>query len=172
MKKRLSFTSRLTLAVALGGICAALLVILALCGGAPASVREAEERSNRTAEAFQLEYGRIYTGNTLDIAAVNGDGVSDPVSAFILIAKRTVHVTSLTVVTDKLTADAELTVTADSPADEEGEKPDIPLNTTLTAQAGDTGFSSEISADIPAGSWLIVTFSRELPVQAIFANYS
>ena len=104
--------------------------------------------------------------------SVNGDGVSDPVSAFILIAKRTVHVTSLTVVTDKLTASAELTVTADSPADGEDGKPDIPLNTTLTAQAGDTGFSSEISADIPAGSWLIVTFSRELSVQAIFANYS
>ena len=40
------------------------------------------------------------------------------------------------------------------------------------AAAGDTGFSSEISADIPAGSWLIVTFSQELMVQAIFANYS
>ncbi len=172
MWKRLSFTSRLTLAVALGGICVVLFIILALCGGASAATRETEERSMRTADAFLLEYGRIYTGNTLDINAVNSDGASDPVSAFILIAKQNVHVTSLTVITDKLTADAELAVTADGPDDGEGGKPDIPFNTVLTAQAGDTGFSSEISADILAGSWLIVTFSRELSVQAIFASYS
>ena len=167
-----NYFKRVRRMILIGAIVLPIIILLAMCGGAAASVREAEERSNRTAEAFLLEYGRIYTGNTLDIVAVNGDGVSDPVSAFILIAKCAVHVTSLTIATDTLTADAELTVTADSPADEEGGKPDIPLNTTLTARAGDTGFSSEISADIPAGSWLIVTFSRELPVQAIFANYS
>ena len=121
---RLSFTTRLTIAIALGGICTVLLVILALCGGSSASAREAEARSAYTADAFELEYGAIYTGNPVDISAVNGDGKSDVLRAFVLVAKDTVHVTGLTVVTDRLTSAARLYLTANKEDEEEGEEED------------------------------------------------
>ena len=171
---RLSFTTRLTIAIALGGICTVLLVILALCGGSSASAREAEARSAYTADAFELEYGAIYTGNPVDISAVNGDGKSDVLRAFVLVAKDTVHVTGLTVVTDRLTSAARLYLTANKEDEEEGEEGggiDLPVS-SVAADAGDTGFSAAISVVLPAGCWLIVTFSEELPVQAIFVNYS
>ncbi len=167
---RLSFTTRLTIAIALGGICTVLLVILALCGGSSASAREAEARSAYTADAFELEYGAIYTGNPVDISAVNGDGKSDVLRAFVLVAKDTVHVTGLTVVTDKLTSAARLYLTANKEDEEEGGI-DLPVS-SVAADAGDTGFSAAISVVLPTGCWLIVTFSEELPVQAIFVNYS
>ncbi len=161
MTKQKPFFHRLILAVALGGICTAVLLLFAFCGGATASAGDVEERSRFMAEGFSLRYGNGTTDNEQDIEKINGDGVADRMSAFTLTAKQDLIVLSLTVVTEKLDVEV-FTVETD-------DEPDFRVE--ITAMLGDTGFSAELSTELDAGRSLFVIFPRELSVQAIFANY-
>lgn len=160
------FKTRLLAAVSLGWICAVLLVILALCGGSSASVKEVEENSARTAEAFVLRYGNASAGSEVDLMSANADGRADSVTAFSLTAKRDAVSVSLTVCTDRLFAVAALTVTVERAAQGAEENA-----WEVMAEAGGTGFFMELPIALSAGDRLQAVFSQEVPVQAIFLNF-